>query len=189
MRRAGLAATALLLAATALGWWRAQQSQRALRRVLAEQQQQIAAAQAAQRAAQQRLAAQLAEIERLRRRVRTPAQVAQALPHLVPLPAPVRLEPAATPPPAGTLTPEPELVVPAADLGPLWNFLLECRAAQARLEACQRQQEQDERIAAALRAERDAALRAARGRRWQQLAQAAKWIVVGAVIGAAVAHR
>jgi len=191
MRLSGLAIAALaaaLVALAAAGWHQMQREQQ-LRAALVAAGQRIATAEADRRAAQTELAAQLRALEALRRQVRTPAQIAQALPAAAHLPAPVHLEPVPTPPPAGAPVPEPpRLVVPAEDIAPLWNFVADCGADRLRLEACQRQLDAADRTAAALRTERDAALRAARGRFWQRVGRAAKWMAIGAALGALAAR-
>jgi type II secretory pathway pseudopilin PulG len=193
MRLSGLvvvAAAAVLLALAAAGWQQMRHEQQQLRAALAAAGQRIAAAEADRRAAQAELAEQLRALEALRRQVRTPAEVARVLPAAAGLPAPVHLEPAPTPPPAGTPVPEPaaQLVVPAEDVAPLWNFVADCRADRLRLETCQRQLEDADRTAAALRTERDAALRAVRGSFWQRAGRAVKWMAIGAVVGALAAR-
>jgi type II secretory pathway pseudopilin PulG len=189
MRLSGLAIAALAAAlVAAAGWQRTRREQQQLRAALAAAEQRRAAAEADRRAAQTELAAQLRALEALRRQVRTPAQIAQALPAAAHLPAPVHLEPAPTPPTGAPVPEPPRLVVPAEDIAPLWNFVADCGADRLRLEACQRQLDAADRTAAALRTERDAALRAARGRFWQRVGRAAKWMAIGAALGALAAR-
>jgi cobalamin biosynthesis Mg chelatase CobN len=95
----------------------------------------------------------------------------------------------------------PDAILPAADLKPLYDFALDCKACQVKLAATQNDLN-DERIkTAALTKERDAAVRTAKGgsalRRivraakggsaLRRIVRAAKWFVLGAAAGAIAA--
>jgi hypothetical protein len=90
------------------------------------------------------------------------------------------------PPPTLEL-PEPPAAatVPQANLKPIYDYLQDCRACQASLTVT-RENLLDERAKlAALTAERDAAVRAARGGGfWSRLRRNTKWFVIGAAAGA-----
>jgi hypothetical protein len=137
------------------------------------------------------LAATLAQISTAKRRVNTPAKAAAEIPQaLPPLPQPVVVQlPAPTPE-----LPEPPAIatVPQADLKPIYDFLEDCRAGQASLAATSQNLTDERAKLAALAAERDAAISAARGGTfWSRLRRNAKWFVIGAAAGAiaATSHR
>ena len=77
--------------------------------------------------------------------------------------------------------------VPAADLKPLFDFVQDCRACQAKLTTAQQDLKDEQAKNAALAAERDAAVKAAKGGSlWRRTARAAKWLAVGFAVGYAV---
>ena len=79
-------------------------------------------------------------------------------------------------------------IIPAADLKPLYDFALDCKACQARLSAAQNDLADERQKTAALTKQRDAALRAVKGgSAWRRVSRAAKWFVIGAAAGALAA--
>src|SRR5271168_105677 len=163
----------------------------------------IAAAEKREQDRAEQLADTLKQIADLKRSVQTPQQVLREIPQfLPPLPQPLETLLAKTPPPtaahtvngrpdtpqkpgevaAGTT--QPDVRVPSADLKPLFDFVQDCRACQAKLSSAQ-QDLQDERAkGAALTKERDTAVKAAKGGGvWTRTLRAIKWIGVGFVVG------
>jgi len=89
--------TALLVAALAVhAWLASRDEQQRLAATLAAQKQIIAAADASERANQSSLSDALAQIEKLKRDVQTPAQILAALPKYLQLPQPITFAPAST---------------------------------------------------------------------------------------------
>jgi hypothetical protein len=82
--------------------------------------------------------------------------------------------------------PQPQKVtIPTQDLKPLYDFALDCKSCRAKLAASQDDLADEKVKTAALTKERNAALKAAKGGSlWRRTARAAKWLVVGAVLGA-----
>jgi hypothetical protein len=81
-----------------------------------------------------------------------------------------------------------DAVLPAADLKPLYDFALDCKACQAKLTASQADLTDEKTKTAALTKERDAAVTAAKGgSALRRIARAAKWFALGAAAGAVAA--
>jgi len=95
------------------------------------------------------------------------------------------------PSPTGASAPPAE--IPSADLKPLYDYVQDCRACQARLAAATQNAADDASKIAALSRERDAAVTSSKGGSfWRQLRRNALWLAVGAGAGAALgyaAHR
>jgi hypothetical protein len=92
------------------------------------------------------------------------------------------------PPSKAALT---QAVIPAADLKPLYDFSLDCRACQAKLAAAQADLTDEQAKTAVLTRERDEAVRAAKGGSLlRRIARNAKWLAIGVAAGeiAAKAH-
>jgi hypothetical protein len=159
----------------------------------------------------------LAQIAAQKQAAVTPAQILKALPNLISLPAPIALQSQPQPPAPGTtgvptansdrpadksarsaflpdnLTPKSakpgDTILPAADLKPLYDFALDCKACQAKLQATQSDLQDEKTKTLALTRERDAAIRAAKGgSALRRIARAAKWFVLGAAAGAAISR-
>jgi len=82
----------------------------------------------------------------------------------------------------------PDVRVPAADLKPLFDFVQDCRACQAKLTAAQQDAQDEHAKSDALTKERDAAVKAAKGGGvWTRTVRAAKWLAIGFAVGY-VAH-
>jgi hypothetical protein len=78
--------------------------------------------------------------------------------------------------------------VPAADLKPLFDYVQDCRACQAKLASAQQDLRDEQAKSAALTTERDSAVKAAKGGGfWRRSVRAAKWLAVGFAVGY-VAH-
>ena len=158
----------------------------------------------------------LAQIAAEKQAAVTPAQILKALPSIIPLPAPIAPQSQPQPPAQGTPgeatanstgsadksarsgalpgnpTPKPaqlgDTLLPAADLKPLYDFALDCKACQAKLQAAQSDLQDEKAKTLALTSERDAAVRAAKGgSALRRIARAAKWFILGAAAGALAA--
>jgi hypothetical protein len=198
-------ATALFLA------WRAERTDRAkLATELAAAQQSLTQAADRQQSRDADLLRTLANIAAEKRTTQTPQQILQALPQQIPLPQAITLMPAAnssttnqnqpatvkTAPPAASdespskpTAPEPQAVIPAADLRPLYDFALDCKACQAKISAAQSDLADEKSKSAILTKERDEAVRTAKGgSTLQRFARAAKWLLIGAAAGTLAAR-
>ena len=71
---------------------------------------------------------------------------------------------------------------------PLYDAVEDCEACRANLAAAQGDLTDERAKFAAATAQRDAAIRAARGTFWTRTRTAAKWIIIGAAAGAALSH-
>jgi len=152
----------------------------------------------------------LAQIAAQRQAAVSPAQILKDLPGALSLPVPIALQtqgaqtdPApnpnakqGAPGQISTLPNNPspksgqpaDAVLPAADLKPLYDFALDCKACQAKLAASQSDLTDEKTKTAALAKERDAAVRAAKGGNvLRRIARAAKWFAIGAAAGAIAA--
>src|SRR5208282_1292788 len=163
--------------------WQADRRDRAqLATQLAAAQQTISQAAASQHDRDTLLNQTLAQLAAQKQSAATPAQILKDLPIALSLPEPITLqtEPAqgdatkdsqATPNKFTNLPSNPspkqghpaDAILPAADLKPLYDFALDCKACQAKLAASQSDLADEKTKTAALAKERDAAVRAARG--------------------------
>jgi hypothetical protein len=85
--------------------------------------------------------------------------------------------------------PEPKAVIPAADLKPLYDFALDCKACQSKLTAAQSDLADEKSKTVTLTKERDEAIRTAKGgSALQRFARAAKWLLIGAAAGTLAAR-
>ena len=86
-------------------------------------------------------------------------------------------------------TSQPQAIIPTADLKPLYDFALDCKACQAKLAASQSDLADERAKTATLTKERDAAIRTAKGgSALQRAARAAKWLLIGAAAGTMAAR-
>ncbi|MGA2431225.1 MAG: hypothetical protein ABSH13_22195 [Candidatus Acidiferrum sp.] len=211
--RAGelLVTATLLLALTAA--WRADRNDRAqLAAELASAKQSMAQVDDRQHTRDSQLLQTLATLAADKRTVTTPTQIIRELPQQLDLPVPITLQPATpnspetkpnalepktgpTPPPESTAAnpskgdARSQAVIPAADLKPLYDFALDCKACQAKLSAAQGDLTDEKTKNATLAKERDEALRAAKGGSLlRRIARATKWFVLGAAAGAIAAR-
>jgi hypothetical protein len=77
----------------------------------------------------------------------------------------------------------PAVELPVADLKPLYDFVQDCRACKAQLDAARADLTDERARSAALIKERDAAIKAAKGSFWSRLARNAKWFAIGTGVG------
>ena len=205
-----------MLAIIILSAWEADRRDRAqLAGQLAAAQKTISEATASQHDRDTLLNQTLAQIDAQKQATVTPAQILKALPNIIPLPAPIALQSQPQPPAQGTTeeaatnsnglvnktakgnllpdNPTPksshpgDTILPAADLKPLYDFALDCKACQAKLQATQSDLHDEKTKTLALTRERDAAIRAAKGgSALRRITRAAKWFVLGAAAGAAI---
>jgi hypothetical protein len=203
LRLAELTVSAILALSLFLAW-RAERSDRAkLATELAIAQQSLTQASDRQQSRDADLLHTLATLATQRHDVQTPQQILQSLPQQIPLPQPIVLAPlanqAASPGQTATANdtaattssrhspvtkpsaPEPQAVIPSADLKPLYDFALDCKACRAKLTAAQSDLADERTKTATLAKERDEAVRTAKGgSAIQRFARAAKWLLIGA---------
>jgi hypothetical protein len=203
LRLAELTISAILATSLFLAW-RAERSDRAkLSTELAIAQQSLTQASDRQQSRDADLLHTLATLAAQRRDIQTPQQILQALPQQIPLPQPIAFAQPANPPtsadqfstakdatPASTskpsaaakpAAPEPQALIPSADLKPLYDFALDCKACQSKLTATQSDLADEKTKSATLTKERDEAVRTAKGgSAIQRFARAAKWLLIGA---------
>jgi hypothetical protein len=199
-------ATSLFLA------WRAERTDRAkLAADLATAQQSLTQAAERQRSRDVDLLETLARLAAQKRQDRTPEQILRDLPQQIPLPQPITQAPMQVPAAETTTTgdaavstetstastlkeakpavPEPQAIIPAADLKPLYDFAVDCKACQAKLAAAQSDLADEKSKTSWLAKQRDAAVRTAKGgSTLQRVARAAKWLLIGAAAGTLAAR-
>jgi hypothetical protein len=130
----------------------------------------------------------LAGISLAKRQVQTPTEAIDQIPQVLPplpepisftLPAPTSTEPA----------PAAEASIPSVDLKPLYDYMQDCRACSAKLAAAEGDLADERAKVAALTTERNAATKAAKGGGfWLRIKRGAKWLAVGAALGALAAE-
>ncbi len=183
-----------------VAWRDARKEQVALQTELQATQKALADATARQASRDSALTTLLAQLKQQKAAVQKPEQVVAALPEVLPLPQAITLgDGAGTGNSAKETAPASESgryngksVVtadfPAADLKPLYDFALDCKACQAQLAAAQGDLKDEQDKEKALGRERDDALRAAKGGSvLRRVARAAKWFAIGAAAGAIAA--
>jgi len=180
-------AIAIVLALAVYFSWRADRRDRAqLASELAATKQLLSAADARQHERDTQLAQTLATLAAEKRTVITPAQIVSDLPTQIALPSAITLQTAPSLPNAPA--PQPNAVIPAEDLKPLYDFAIECKACQAKLATAQSDLTDERAKTTALTRERDDALRIARGgSALRRIARATKWFLLGAAAGAVAA--
>ncbi len=196
----------LLAASVSVAWRDAQKQQAALQVELKNTQAALADATARQSSRDAALGTLLAELKKSKAAVQKPEQVIAALPSVLPLPRAITLGPGTNIPAteAGNGTGAPPVGqskssaqeshskatslnadFPAADLKPLYDFAVDCKACQAQLAAAQADLKDEQAKGQALSRERDDALRAAKGGSvLRRVVRAAKWFAIGAAAGA-----
>ncbi|MBV9885194.1 MAG: hypothetical protein JO119_01470 [Acidobacteria bacterium] len=212
LRLAELAISAILAASLFVAW-RAERNDRAkLAAELAAAQQSLTQATDRQQSRDADLLQTLATIAAQKRDVQTPRQILQALPQQILLPQPITQAPipaaatlsassgALSPStgytskegperPAKPAAPEPQVTIPTADLKPLYDFALDCKACQVKLTAAQADLSDEKSKTATLTKERDEAVRTAKGgSALQRAARATKWLLIGAAVGTLAAR-
>jgi type II secretory pathway pseudopilin PulG len=114
---------------------------------------------------------------------------ALAVPPSAPSPSGVPPPPASVSPAQSGFPSAPVAQIPTSDLKPLYDFVQDCRACQARLAAAKENALDDNAKMAALTRERDAAITAAKGGSfWRRLRRNTLWFVIGAGFGAATGY-
>jgi hypothetical protein len=211
LRFAELTISAILATSLFLAW-RAERSDRVkLAAQLATAQQSLTQASDRQQSRDSDLLQTLATLAAQKRDLQTPRQILQALPQQIALPQPITQAPpqtspssAATSPLAAAVTgspkdaaaqskkppaPEPQAVIPSADLKPLYDFALDCKVCQAKLTTAQSDLADEKTKTSTLTKERDEAVRTAKGgSTLQRAARAAKWLLIGAAAGTLAAR-
>lgn len=207
----------VLIAITVLIAWQADHRDRAqLATQLAAAQKTIADATASQKNRDATLTQTLSQIAKLKQSVVTPSQILKAIPDTISLPAPITLSPARQGDSSSSKAAQPsqqpkikqstqgiggtpnlpsapapntaDAIVPEADLKPLYDFALDCKACQAKLAAAQSDLNDEKAKTAALTKQRDDAVRAAKGGSvLRRILRAAKWLTLGAAAGALAA--
>jgi hypothetical protein len=179
--------------------WRADRRDRAqLQTQLNAAQQTLAALSARQSSRDAQLEKTLAHLAAEQEAIRTPAQALQSLPSVLPLPSPLqaantaqdqtRTSPAnVAASPQIPAAPAP-VMIPTADLKPLYDFASNCKACQAKLAAAQADLADERAKSKAIEKQRDDALHAAKGGSvWRRIGRAAKWFLIGGAAGALAA--
>lgn len=194
---------AVLAVSVFVAWRDARKEQSALQAELKTTQQALAEATARQASRDAAVNDLVAGLKKKEAAVQKPAQVIAALPDVLTFPEPITIDAArtASPPSSGQAEsgpykpsngmPDgilPKVNFPAADLKPLYDFAVECKACQAKLGAAQADLADEKVKSQALGRERDDALRAAKGGSvLRRIARAAKWFAIGAAAGAIAA--
>ena len=177
-------------------WIQAHDDAVQLKATLAQQQQVIAAADTQLKSLQAEVAASKAALDQIQQqarvqkaRVQTPKQAIEQAPQVLPkLPEPIKID--------RTLPDAPVAQIPAADLKPLYDYLVDCKACQeSTTEQAKLLAEKDSELQVtqtkltATEKERDAAVKAAKGGGfWKKTARATKWLAIGFGAGYIVAH-
>ncbi len=201
----GAVLASVLAASIYFAWRAAQQEQTQLRAELKVTQQALADATERQKTRDEALNLQLGKLLQQKAAVTRPDQILRALPEVLPLPQPLTFiqspsqktssdqthdstgGPSATRPGTNAQPPSPaaKVEIPAADLKPLYDFAVDCKACQARLAAAHADLADEQTKTRSLSRERDDALRMARGGSVvRRIVRAAKWFVIGAAAGA-----
>jgi len=200
---AAVVVVAVLAASVFVAWRDARSEQAALQAELKITQQALAEATARQASRDAAVNDLVAGLKKKEAVVQKPAQVVAALPDALTLPEPITIEPERpdSPPLLGKAQGGPNMTTgsvpdgiqpkvnfPAADLKPLYDFAVDCKACQAKLGAAQADLADEKVKSQALGRERDDALRAAKGGSvLRRIARAAKWFAIGAAAGAIAA--
>jgi type II secretory pathway pseudopilin PulG len=205
IKLAAVVVVAVLAASVLVAWRDARKEQAALQAELKTTQQALAEATARQASRDAAVNDLVAGLKKKEAAVQKPAQVVAALPDALTLPEPITIEPGrpASPPSSGQAESapytgknasrvpdgiQPRVNFPAADLKPLYDFAVECKACQAKLGVAQANLADEKVKSQALGRERDDALRAAKGGSvLRRIARAAKWFAIGAAAGAIAA--
>jgi len=186
IRLAELAAAFVLATAVFFSWRADRRDRSQLESELAATKQLLAAADTRQHDRDAQLALTLATLAAEKRTVVTPAQIIHDLPGQLPLPSPLVLQ--SSPASPDSPSPKTNVVIPAEDLKPLYDFTIDCKACQSKLTAAQADLADEHQKSTALTRERDDALRVARGGSFfRRIARAAKWFIIGAAAGAVAA--
>jgi len=193
-------ATLVAVVCVYFAWQGAQRDQAQLKAELQATRKAVADADARQQSRNSALARHLAQLNQEKTSVRSPAQVVQALPDVLPLPTPLTLPAQTTGSASQSATqasgasksqtpgPSAKVQLPAEDLKPLYDFAVTCKECQVQLASVQANLKDEQAKTQAIGRERDTALRAARGGSViHRIVRAAKWFAIGAAAGAVAA--
>jgi len=191
----------VILIISMLAVWRSERQARAtLEQQLSAAQQTLRALTVQQSTRDAAAKTQIATLERQKRTTKTPADILRRLPDVLPLPKPLTIEnPAApqstnsassSPAPAVSSRPTtPQIRVPSEDLKPLYDNAIACKECQLELAAVTADLKDERAKSSILGKERDQALHVAKGGSvLHRVARAAKWLIVGAAVGAAASR-
>jgi hypothetical protein len=204
IKLAALIVVVVLAACVFVAWRDARKEQMALQVELKTTQQALAEATARQATREAAMNDLVAGLKKKEAAVQKPAQVVAALPDVITLPVPITIDPERPASPSSGQTEggpykgnsatsdvdgvQPKVNFPAADLKPLYDFAVDCKACQAKLGAAQADLADEKVKSQALGRERDDALKAAKGGSvFRRIARAAKWFAIGAAAGAIAA--
>jgi hypothetical protein len=177
-------------------WRGAQREQAQLKVELQATQKALADADTRQKTRNEELSQLVAGFNQKKATIQKPEQIVKALPEVLPLPIPildVQVGGADVPGKLGTAKPEnpvpkSEVLLPTADLKPLYDYAVDCQECKAQLAAAQANLADEQTKTQALSRERDSALQVARGgSTLRRIVRAAKWFVIGAAAGAVAA--
>ncbi len=185
-----LAGTIFVLVIAFMYYWGERKAEAALLQATVASQQAVVEQSKVQVAAYEAdLKAALSGLADVKRTVNTPTQVIKEIPTYLPaLPAPITLNT----PPATPDNPKPQPVsatVPAEDLKPIFDTLVQAKECAVRLEAANNVAEARDTQLVAVEKERDAYKVAAKGGTfWHRVGVAAKYVGVGVTIGTIAAR-
>jgi cytoskeletal protein RodZ len=193
-----LAAAAVVLTlgiSVFVAWRGVRQEQAQLQEKLKTAQQAVTDANTRQETRQTALQQQLAALQKEQAAVRSPQQVVEDLPAVLPLPKPLLIEETSQNGAAGEAggkgkpdAPSPKVILPLEDLKPLYDSAVACKECQVQLKAVQANLADEKVKTQALGKERDDAVKAAKGGSvLRRVARAAKWFAIGAAAGAVAA--
>ncbi len=208
LRKIYVAAALIIIAVTAFvfrSWIEAHDDRLQMQATIATQKQLIAAADAREQQRASELKGTLDQINALKHQAQSPQEIIRELPQYLPLPQPIEIVApdaaqkgtplhASDKPPEGVTAGgsgqgKPVAQLPVEDLKPLFDFVQDCRACQARLASAQADLRDEQTKSAAIVQERDAAIKAAKGGSfWTRIKRNAKWFAIGAGLGAAAAR-
>ena len=184
----GALALALMLAIPA--WLSEHDDRTRLETMLKAQNETIAKLDAQMNQRDQQTAQLVQQIQQMAAKVRTPTQAVQALPSVVDLPKPIYIDI----PKDKEGKPLPDapssVVIPKESVVPLFQELAKCKQQATELDGCQATVADLKAKSATLQSERDQAVAVVRGGTfWTRVKRNAKWLAIGAAIGAAAARR
>lgn len=177
-------------------WRGSQREQTQLKAELQATQKALTDADTRQKARNTELEKILAGFNAKKAAIQKPEQVVKALPEVLPLPTPIPdlfvAGAGASGPSSGgkatASTPNSNVMLPSADLKPLYDYAVDCQECKAQLSAAQGNLVDEQTKTQALTKERDSALQAARGgSTLRRIARATKWFAIGAAAGAVAA--
>lgn len=177
-------------------WRGARREQAQLKAELEATQKALTDADTRQQTRNAELAQLLARLNEKKVAIQKPEQIVKALPEVLPLPVPILDAPAGgagTPKVPGQAkprlpAPNSRVLLPTADLKPLYDFAVDCQECRAQLAAALANLKDEQTKTQGLSRERDSALKAARGgSTLRRIVHATKWFVIGAAAGAAAA--